>query len=152
VTGPEAYAALKAGTLDAYVTSYPVTFASYKIQEVSKYVTDNISMGTQLCYFGVSQKAWDALPAKTRQVMQSLRQPAVAKYEEIYAGADAASIASFEQRGLEFVAFNPADRARLVAKAIKYWQGWVEEREKQGLKGREVFEFAQAKIREHVKR
>jgi hypothetical protein len=31
---------------------------------------------------------------------------------------------------------------------IKVWQAWVVEREKQGLKGGEVFEFTQAKIRE----
>ncbi len=148
MSGPEAYGALKGGTLDAYATSYPVTFASYKLHEVSKYVTDRISLGAQLCYFGVSLKAWDALPAKTRQVMQSLRQPAVEKYEEIYAREDAATIAAFKQRGLEFVPFSTTDRARLVAKAIKYWQAWIDEREKQGLKGREVFEFTQAKIRE----
>ena len=41
--------------------------------------------------------------------------------------------------------FSVADRARLVAKAVKVWQAWVEEREKQGLKGREVFEFTQTK-------
>ena len=48
--------------------------------------------------------------------------------------------------------FSVADRARLVAKAVKVWQAWVEEREKQGLKGREVFEFTQTKIREFTRR
>jgi TRAP-type C4-dicarboxylate transport system substrate-binding protein len=148
MSGPEAYAALKSGTLDAFSTSYPVAFASSRIHEVSKYATDKISLGAQLCYFGVSLKAWEALPPKTRLVMQGLRQPAVARYEEIYAREDAATIASFKQQGMEFVAFHPADRARLVAKAIKYWQAWIEERDRQGLRGREVFEFTQAKARE----
>jgi len=49
-------------------------------------------------------------------------------------------------------AFNPADRARLVARAIRVWQGWVEDREKQGLKGKEVFECTQAAIREAGRR
>jgi hypothetical protein len=80
--------------------------------------------------------------------MLSLRQPAVAQYEEIYAAEDAPNIAAFKEKGLQFVDFSPVDRARLLAKAIKVWQAWVEEREKQGLKGKEVFEFAQAKIRE----
>jgi len=131
---------------------YPSTFAAFKIYEASSYVTTNVSLGTQLCYFGVSQKAWEALPAKTQQIMQSLRQPAVARYEEMYASDDAANIALFKQKGLEFVSFGATDRARLVAKAIKYWQIWVEEREKQGLKGREVFEFAQGKIREYTRK
>ena len=83
--------------------------------------------------------------------MLSLREPAVAQYEGIYAREDAVSIEAFKKQGLEFVPFNQGDRARLVAKAIKVWQGWVDEREKQGLKGRQVFEFAQAKIREQAR-
>lgn len=149
MTGKEGRAALKNGTLDAYITSYPAVFADHKIYETSKYVTDNISLGTQLCYLGVSQKAWDTLPAKTQQVMQDLRPAAISKYEEIYAREKAEAIPLFKQHGIEFVSFSPADRARLIAKAIKHWQAWIEEREKQGLKGREVFEFVQAKIREY---
>lgn len=148
VSGNEAAAALKSGALDAYSTAYPVTFAAHRVHEVSRYVTDNISLGSQLCYFGVSRKAWDALPAAIQQVMLGLRPLAVAKYAEIYAREDAATIALFKKQGLEFVSFNATDRARLVARSIKVWQAWVDEREKQGLKGREVFEFAQAKIRE----
>jgi TRAP-type C4-dicarboxylate transport system substrate-binding protein len=148
----ESVAALKSGAVDVVASSYPMAFASYKVQDVSKYVTDKISLGAQLCYFGVSQRAWDALPAKVQALTLGLRQPAMAKYEEIYAREDAPNIAAFQQKGLEFVAFGTADRARLVAKAIKYWQIWIQEREKQGLKGREVFEFVQAKIREYERK
>ena len=52
----------KSGAVEVWATSYPVTFYTNKIFESSKYVTDNISLGGQLCYFGASQKAWDALP------------------------------------------------------------------------------------------
>ena len=61
---------------------------------------------------------------------------------------DAAHIARFKSKGLEFVRFDAADRTRLVAKSIKVWNAWIEEREKEGLPGREVFIFAQQKIRE----
>ena len=57
--------------------------------------------------------------------------------------------ALFRQQGLEFVSFNKTDRARLVVKAIKHWSAWVDEREKQGLRGKEVFAFTQEKIREY---
>jgi TRAP-type C4-dicarboxylate transport system substrate-binding protein len=144
----ESAAALKAGTLDLVALPYTSSFASFKIHDAAKFVTEKISLGAPLCYLGASQKAWDALPASTQKVMLSLRQPAVAQYEEIYAGEDAPNIAAFKEKGLQFVDFSPVDRARLLAKAIKVWQTWVEERDKQGLKGKEVFEFAQAKIRE----
>ena len=81
--------------------------------------------------------------------MLGARQGALAQYEEpLRSRRRGHHIAAFKQEGLQFVSFNPIDRARLIAKTIKIWQAWVEEREKQGLKGKEVFEFAQAKIRE----
>lgn len=149
LSGPDARGAIEKGTIDVVASPYPVSQAAFRIHEVSKYVTDNISLGAQFCYFAVNQKSWEALPAKVREVMVGLREPATARYEQVYAREDAVLIAGFKQQGMEFVAFNPTDRARLLARAIKYWQAWVEEREKQGLKGREVFEFAQAKIREY---
>lgn len=148
VPSVESAAALKAGTLDLVALPYPYAFAAFKVHETSKYVTEKVSLGSPLCYLGVNQKAWDALPAATQKVMLGLRQQTVARYEEAYAPDDAANLAAFKEKGLEFVAFSAVDRARLVARSIKSWQGWVEEREKQGLKGKEVFEFAQAKIRE----
>jgi TRAP-type C4-dicarboxylate transport system substrate-binding protein len=152
ISSIDSAAALKDGSLDLVALPYPYAFAAFKVHESSKYVTEKISLGGPLCYVGASQKAWDALPAGVQKVMLGLREPMVARYADAYAPGDAANIASFKERGLEFVAFNPADRARLVAKAIKVWQGWVEEREKQGLRGREVFEFAQGKIREFTRK
>ena len=145
---PEAIAAMKAGTLDLISMPYPSVYAHFKAEDSSKYVIDNISLGSQFCFFGAGQKSWDALPAKSQQTLLNLRQAAMIRYSELYAREDAATVAMFKQKGLEFVTFNPTDRARLVARAIKHWQTWVDEREKQGLKGREVFEFTQAKIRE----
>ena len=151
-SGPDTLAGLKSGALDVAALPYPSGFATFKVHDGAKYVTEKISLGTQLCYFAVGHKAWEALPAGTQKVMLGLRQPTVASYEGIYARDDAANIESFRRQGLEFVQFSAADRARLVAKAIKYWQAWIDEREKQGLKAREVFEFAQEQIREFTRK
>jgi len=145
----EAAAALKEGKLDLVALPYPYAFVTYKVDEVSRYVTDSISLGSPFCYMGVSNKSWEALPASVKKVMLELREPAAARYEQAYAADDAAQIARFKQKGLEFVAFNPADRTRLVAKSIKVWNDWIEEREKAGLPGRDVFIFMQSKIREY---
>jgi hypothetical protein len=83
-----------------------------------------------------------------KKVMGELREPAVDRYEQAYAAEDAAHLARFRSRGLQFVRFDPADRTRLVAKSIKVWNAWIEEREQEGLPGREVFIFAQRKMRE----
>jgi TRAP-type C4-dicarboxylate transport system substrate-binding protein len=145
----EAAGALKEGKLDLVALPYPYAFVTYKVDEVSKYVTDSISLGSPLCYMGVSHKSWEALPPNVKKVMLELREPAVARYEQAYAADDAAQIAKFKERGLEFVAFSPADRTRLVAKSIKIWNAWIEEREQEGLPGRDLFIFTQSKIREY---
>jgi TRAP-type C4-dicarboxylate transport system substrate-binding protein len=138
---------MKSGGLDAIVLP-TYAFYSYGVHETAKYLTDKISLGAQFCYLGASQKAWDALPGPLQKAVLDLRQPLLARFDEHYARENAATTAAMQQKGVELVAFSQTDRARLIAKAIKYWQAWVEEREKQGLKGREVFEFTQAKIRE----
>jgi len=148
---PESAAAIKSGRVELISLPYPSTFLAYKVHEASRYVTEDISLGAALCFLGVNAKSWDALPADVRKTMLELREPMIARYADAYGGDDAASIATFRASGIEFVKFNPVDRARLVARAIKVWDSWVEEREKQGLRGREVFEFTQQKIREYNK-
>jgi TRAP-type C4-dicarboxylate transport system substrate-binding protein len=147
---PESAAAIRSGRVELVALPYPSTLAAYKVHEVSRYVTEKISLGAALCFLGVNARSWDALPADVRRTMLELREPMVARYAEAYGAEDAPDIAAFRSKGLEFVTFNPVDRARLVARAIKVWDAWIDEREKRGLKGREVFEFAQRKIREYT--
>jgi TRAP-type C4-dicarboxylate transport system substrate-binding protein len=147
----ESVAAMKSGKIELVSLPYPSTFAAYKLQDSSKYATENISLGAALCYLAVNVKSWEALPADVRKVMLDLREPLIARYPEAYAPEDAAAFAEFKAKGIELVKFNPVDRARLVARAIKAWDAWIDERQKQGLKGREVFEFTQKKMREYSK-
>jgi TRAP-type C4-dicarboxylate transport system substrate-binding protein len=144
----EAAGALKEGKLDLVALPYPYAFVTNKVDEVSKYLTDSISLGSPLCFMGMSRKSWDALPASVKKVMAELREPAVDRYGQAYAAEDAAHLARFRSKGLQFVTFDPADRTRLVAKSIKVWNAWIEEREQEGLPGREVFIFAQRMMRE----
>jgi len=148
IASTESAAALRSGKLDLVALPYSYSFATFKIDDASKYVTDQVSLGAPLCYVGVSRKSWDALPAATRKAMSEAREQLLGHYQDAYSAEDAANVASFKAKGLEFVAFKPVDRARLVARAIKVWQAWVDAREKQGLPGREVFEFTQQRIRE----
>jgi TRAP-type C4-dicarboxylate transport system substrate-binding protein len=151
IASTESAAALKAGKLDLVALPYSYSFATFKIDDASKYVTDKISLGAPLCFIGANRRSWEALPAATRKAMTDARDQLLTHYEDAYTSEDAANIANFKSKGIEFVDFKAVDRARLVARAIKVWQAWVDEREKQGLPGREVFEFTQQKIRESSK-
>ncbi|MEK7715898.1 MAG: hypothetical protein AAB387_10625, partial [candidate division NC10 bacterium] len=54
----------------------------------------------------------------------------------------------FKAKGVEIIDFPAAERAKLVANAEKFWKGWVDDMQKKGLKGKEVFEFTQAMLKE----
>ena len=151
IASTESAAALKAGKLDLVALPYTYSFVTFKVDDASKYVTDKISLGAPLCFVGANRKSWDALPAATRKAMTDAREQLLSHYEDAYSSEDAANIATFKSKGIEFVDFKAVDRARLVARAIKVWQAWVDDRERQGLPGREVFEFTQQRIREYSK-
>ena len=142
----EAAGALKDGKLDLVALPYPYAFATYKVDDASRYVTEKISLGSPLCFIASSRKSWEALPAAVRQAMTELREPAIDRYDETYAADDAKTIERFRSKGLQFLDFSASDRTRLVAKSIKVWNEWIEDREKEGLPGRALFIFAQHRI------
>jgi hypothetical protein len=84
--------------------------------------------------------------------MLELREGAIQQYVQVYGAADEKNYGEFRQRGIEIINFPTAERAKLAANAQKYWQAWVEDKQKKGLKGKEVFEFVQAKMKEYEKR
>jgi TRAP-type C4-dicarboxylate transport system substrate-binding protein len=151
VPAPEAFTALERGVLD--MSTFPGTFGfvSYRLHEISRYYIDKISLGSQPCFWGVTEAAWRKLSGPTRQLILDLRQPAIQTSIEAFAATDAKSYPEFRARGIEIIDFPPAERARLAANAGKHWQEWVADREKRGLPGRLILEFVQAKIKEYTR-
>jgi len=151
VPAPETYTSLERGVVD--MISFPSTyaFASYRLQEISKYFIDKISLGTQPCFWGVSETAWSKLSPAQQKLMLDLREPATQAGAQAYAAADAKNYADWKARGIEIIDFPAAERAKLTANAGKHWQEWVQDKEKKGLPGKALLEFVQAKIKEHTK-
>jgi TRAP-type C4-dicarboxylate transport system substrate-binding protein len=151
VPAPETYTSLERGVVD--MISFPSTyaFASYRLQEISKYFIDKISLGTQPCFWGVSETAWSKLSPAQQKLLLDLREPATQAGAQAYAAADAKNYADWKARGLEIIDFPAAERAKLTANAGKHWQEWVQDKEKKGLPGKALLEFVQAKIKEHAR-
>src|SRR4029077_4654244 len=117
IPGPEVGAALKSGQIDLVVLSIP-SFVAYKIHDNSSHMTIGISLGGGPCFFAVSQKAFDALPAKERETMLALREPALVQYGVLYAAEESNHFSAFRQKNIEITTFSTVDRARLLAKAV----------------------------------
>jgi TRAP-type C4-dicarboxylate transport system substrate-binding protein len=150
VTPPETYSALERGTIDMIGFPYAYSFGAYKLQEVSKYVTNGIALNGFMCFQGISLTAWakipDALKAKLPEAQELAKKALFAAYEE----ADAKYIPQFKER-LEFNVMSPADRARLVAGANDLWEEWAKEQAAAGRPGREILEFVKKEVAKYQK-
>ncbi len=153
VPAPEVFPSLERGVIDA--ATFPSTYAffSYRLHEISKYFIDKISLGTQPCFFGVSQTAWNKLSPQQQKIMLDLREPGLQEAAKAYKAADDKNYALMKERGMEIIQFPAAERAKLVAGAKKYWDAWDDEMQKRGVKGaKDLWSFAEAKLKELTKK
>lgn len=148
VPAPEVYTSLDKGIVDAVTFPGTYAFVTYKINEIAKYFTDKISLGTQPCFRAVNLDAWAKLPPDIQKTLGDLAAQSYKADIEAYSKANEKNYPLFRDKGIEIINFPPAERAKLVAVAEKHWKGWIEDKQKKGLRGQEVFDFVQAKIKE----
>jgi TRAP-type C4-dicarboxylate transport system substrate-binding protein len=151
VPAPETYTSLERGIVD--MITFPATYAftSYRLHEISKYFIDKISLGSQPCFWGVSETAWSRLSSGHQSLLLELRGPSIEAGIQAYRAADEKNYSDWRARGIEIIDFPASERAKLAANAGKHWQEWIQDKEKKGLPSRALFEFVQAKIKEHAR-
>jgi TRAP-type C4-dicarboxylate transport system substrate-binding protein len=140
VPAPEVYESLSRGTIDLVGFPWTYAYGAYKIHEVSKFVTVPISLGTMNCPYIASKDAWDALPAKFKEYHMEWYRKSPEVWAAEYQAADDKWMPIFKQK-LEFIDFPRSERDKLVAKAESFYKAWVEAREKEGLQGKDVFDY-----------
>lgn len=140
VPAPEVYEALQRGTIDAVGFPWTYSYGAYKTYEVSKYVSLPISLGTMNCYYLANKDAWEALPEEFKNYHREWYNKSAEIWAAEFKKADDKWIPIFKEK-LEFIDFPKSERDKLVAKAEKYYEKWVQDREKEGLPGREVLNY-----------
>ena len=140
VTAPEGYTALERGTIDSFGFPYSYTFGAYKLYEVSKFVTEGMAMSGFMCFIGVSQDAWDALPKDLQDKLPAAQQLAADALLKAYKAADDKWIPIFHEK-LKVAKFSAEERAKLAAGANDIWEEWVKTQEDEGRPGREMLDF-----------
>lgn len=148
VPAPEVYTSLDKGILD--IITFPGTYAfvSYKVNEISKYFIDKISLGAQPCLQVVNLDAWNKLPADLQKLLLELAPQTIDVTVAAFTAANEKNYPLFRQQGIEIIDFPAAERAKLVAVAEKSWKSWVDDKQKKNLPGQQVFDFTVAKIKE----
>jgi TRAP-type C4-dicarboxylate transport system substrate-binding protein len=137
----EVYTALERGTVDA--ASFPSSYAhaAYKLHDVSKWLTTNLSPGTVSCPAVINSTSWAKLPPEYRKLLEEAKPQAYAALKEAYKSADDRNFPEFRKKGIALVRFSD-DELKQFRKvgAEPVWQEWVDKREQQGLPGRQLFD------------
>lgn len=150
VTAPEGYTALDRGTIDSFGFPYSYAFGSYKMYEVSKYVTEGLGMSGFMCFQGVSIDAWNKAPEAVRNALPAAQERGEQEMLKAYAEADEKWIPIFKER-LEVVTIKPEVRAEIARGSEKIWEQWVADQEEKGRPGREMLDFVKGLVANYEK-
>ncbi|NJO32224.1 MAG: TRAP transporter substrate-binding protein DctP [Rhodospirillales bacterium] len=128
LTAAETYTALERGTIDAVAFPYSYTFAAYKVDQISNWVTTNLSMGTIVCPTVINQKHWADLPKQYKDLLLSLRTPAHDKIVNEYKKSDQVNEEKWKKQGMTLIkvpAEQQAEFQKIAGRPI--WDEWVAE-------------------------
>ncbi|MEH6544965.1 MAG: C4-dicarboxylate TRAP transporter substrate-binding protein [Sneathiella sp.] len=142
VVATETYTALSRGTVDA--ASFPFTYAhvAYKLTEVGEWYTANLSPGAANCPVVVNIPAWEGLPEGYRQLLLDAKVQAYENLISAYEEADKVNLPMMEAKGLKAIVYSAEDLSAFrKAGAKPVWDVWIDDRNKEGLPGTELFEL-----------
>jgi len=152
VSAPEVYTALERGTFQAASFPFTYSFTAYKLHEVSKWYTHGMQLGIVHNSLVFNLKAWEALPAEYKKILEDAKPEAYRLQREAYEAADKKSFPLFEKRKLEAIKVTPEMREKLIKTAGKpVWDQWVAETEAKNLPGKEALDLVLNLIKKHSK-
>ncbi|MDA0226089.1 MAG: TRAP transporter substrate-binding protein DctP, partial [Proteobacteria bacterium] len=126
-TASEVYTSLDRGTVVAASFPFSYAHAAFKLHEISKWYTENLSPGAVNCPTVFSQTAWDKLPPQYRQLIADLKPAAYDALKNAYKAADEKNIPMFKKK-LIAVRYSEAELDRFRALGGKpVWDKWIRE-------------------------
>ena len=141
VTATEVYTSLDRGTVDAASFPFSYAHAVYKLHEISKWYTENLSPGAVNCPTAISQTAWRRLPEQYRKLIADLKPAAYEALKKAYKAADDKWIPIFKEK-LKPVRYSDAELERFQAIGGKpVWDKWVKEQSAKGVPAQELLDL-----------
>jgi TRAP-type C4-dicarboxylate transport system substrate-binding protein len=122
----EMYSALDTGLVDVLVHSR-LTFHSYKVDEISKYLMVDMDMGALPAFYFINKDAFNELPDNLKKVVQSVIDDYPAYMWDFQNDPRRVQEADkvIKDRNIEVIHFPKADRAKLELKAAGVWEAWA---------------------------
>jgi len=127
LSSSECYNALQTGLIDLYA-HFKDSFYKRNIQEVAKYYVHDMDMSGAPGFYFINQKSWKALPDDLKEVWISVRKEAapVCEWSSQRPEKVDVQLDAFREAGVEFIAFPPEERQRLIDAAPVVWADWIE--------------------------
>jgi len=121
----EVYTAISRGTSDAVSFPFTYAFASYKIDEVAKWFTSNMSVGSAECPMIFNKNAMAKLPANYKKIMDDAKDEVRAAMIAAYQDLDKVNLPKFKAKMQEIRYSDEqlAEFRRVGGKPI--WDKWV---------------------------
>lgn len=142
VPAPEVYTSLERGTVEA--ASFPFTYAhvSYRLTDVGKWYTANMSPGANNCPVVVNIPAYESLPPQYQKLLEEAKPSA---YEALYAAYEAADAKNFplmKEKGIQPITYSEEEIARFREIGAKpVWDEWVAKMNADGYPGDHLLEL-----------
>jgi len=131
---PELLESFARGTVDG--TAFPVaSIFSYDLQKLSKYATVNGAFGSSITFYGISLKAWDALPERVQKAMVEIGRETTMRACEMIDRDNDEAMKRLQGEGATLVTFSPAESAKLKALQSPVAEEWAAGLDKKGKPG-----------------
>ena len=140
VPTPETYGALERGLLDAASTLY-YAHASFRTHEVTNWYTTNMSLSSAPSLVLAGRKAFDALPAQYKKLVMDSVKPSNEYWMKVLTEDDAKALELFKQKGLVAVTMPEREMDQLREMVKPIYQEWIDDMNKRGHKGQELFDL-----------
>ena len=139
LTSPEVYEGLQRGTVDGTTFTY-ISGKSWKLEDVIKFGTVGIDVGTVSSFWAMNQDFWSKLPDDVKKVIDKVSYETsdnLAKYLE---KEETIIIADWEKKGKDLYHLTPADQAEWGKKVQPAIEKWITTEESRGRPGRKAYE------------
>lgn len=135
----EAYTALQTGTLDGVLWEWG-GYATYKLQEVTKYAT-TVNIQSPAIYFFMNQKKYDNLPADMKKALDDVGGLITAKRNgTLFDEVDQLSLNDLKKSTIEYITLTDTEKAKWVAATKPVTDKWVVDMNAKGLPGQKMLD------------
>lgn len=139
MAAPDTYESLSRGTIDGVV--FPTaSLLAYDLPSRLKGATQDVSFGTVLISYGISQKKLQSLPENVRQAMLTAGDAAAKNVCKFLDDGVVGNRAKIAAAGVSFTKLGEADTKKLAEIAATVQKDWAAALDKRGKPGTEVLE------------